>query len=213
MEDLLIFPFGGNAREGLISILAINKMSPTWNVLGFLDDNEDMWGKDYCGVKIVGGRRVITDNPLSKILAVPGNPNNYLERDKIISTLNIKDEKFVSIIDPSATVAPNASIGKNTLIMANVVISSSVKIGNHCVILPNSVISHDSRVEDYSLIGSNVSISGSCVIGRNCFIGSGSSIKDHITVYPRSLIGIGSCVVKDVTENTVVAGNPARPIR
>ena len=213
MKDLLIFPFGGNARESLLAIQAQNKVEPTWNVLGFIDDNENFWEKEYSDVKVLGGRNIITNFPSAQILAVPGNPESFSKRAKIIDSLDVPLDRYVTIIDPSALIAPDAKIGKNTVLMANVVISCSAEIGNHCVVLPNTVISHDSCIGDYSLIGSNVSISGSCTIGHTCYIGSGTRIKDHLTIGSQCLIGLGSCVIRDVSDKTVVAGNPACYLR
>jgi sugar O-acyltransferase (sialic acid O-acetyltransferase NeuD family) len=213
MKDLLLFPCGGNARESLLTIQAQNNIQPTWNVVGFIDDNKNLWGKEYSGVKVLDGRSVLPNFLSAQILAVPGNPENFLERAKTIALLHVSPDRFVTIIDPSARISPDAKIGKNTLLMANVVISCSVEIGDHCVVLPNTVISHDSHVGDYSLIGSNVSISGSCEIGHTCYIGSGVKIKDHVTIGPECLVGIGSCVIRDVPARTVVVGNPARFLR
>ena len=213
MRNLLIFPCGGNARESLIAIHAQNTIEPTWNVIGYVDDDKNLWGKEYCGVKVLGGRNIITNFPSAQILAVPGNPESFSKRAKIIDSLGVPLDRYVTIIDPSALIAPDAKIGKNTVLMANVVISCLVEIGNHCVVLPNTVISHDSCIGDYSLIGSNVSISGSCIIGHTCYIGSGTRIKDHLTIGSQCLIGLGSCVIRDVPDNTVVAGNPARYLR
>jgi len=213
MKDLLIFPFGGNARESILAIQAQNRVRPTWNVLGFIDDNENFWGKEYFDVKVLGGRNIITNFPSANILAVPGNPESFSKRAKIIDSLDVSLDRYVTIIYPSARIAPDAKIGKNTVLMANVVISCLVEIGNHCVVLPNTVISHDSSVGDYSLIGSNVTISGSCTIGSTCYVGSGTSIKDNITIGNQCLVGLGSCVIRDVPDNTVVAGNPARYLR
>jgi acetyltransferase-like isoleucine patch superfamily enzyme len=50
-------------------------------------------------------------------------------------------------------------------------------------------------------------------IGRNCFIGARSIILPGIHVGDGSIVAIGSVVTKDVTPNTIVAGNPARVIR
>lgn len=213
IRDLIIFPCGGNARESLLTIIAQNELEPTWNVLGFIDDDESLWGKEYCGVKVLKGRSVLPNFPSTQILAVPGNPENFLRRSNIIALLGVRLDRFVTIIDPSARISPNAKIGKNTVLMANVVVSCSVEIGDHCIVLPNSVISHDSQVGDYTMVGSNVTISGSCKIGHTCYIGSGSKIKDHINVGPQCLVGIGSCVISDIPGKAVVVGNPARYLR
>ena len=213
MKDVILFPFGGNAREAVIAILALNSIEPTWNILGFIDDNADLHGKECCGFKVLGGRDKLSEFQSAKILAVPGNPGNFIMRRKIISRLGVARDRFIAVIDPSCRIATDSDIGVNTLIMGNVTISCSVVIGDHCVILPNTVISHDSKIEDYSLVGSNVSISGSCSIGSNCYIGSGSRIRENVKIKSFSLIGIGSCVIKDVPESVTVAGNPARVLR
>ena len=213
MKDLLIFPFGGNARESLLVINSLNNVKPTWNILGFIDDNKYCWGKKYLGIKVLGGRDILSCFPTAKIIAVPGNPKNFLIRSQIISQLNQPLDRFISIIDPNAQISPDAKIGLNSVLMANVVVSCSVKIGNHCIVLPNTVISHDSYIGDHVLIGSNVTISGSCRVEHTCYIASGTSIKDHLTIGPKCLIGLGSCVIENVPEKTVVVGNPARYLR
>jgi sugar O-acyltransferase (sialic acid O-acetyltransferase NeuD family) len=213
MNDLLLFPFGGTAREALLAVLEQNTVKKTWNVLGFVDDDKSLWGKTLCGVEVLGGREVFSHFPSAQVLAVPGNPQTFLGRDEIIAGLSLSEDRFATIIDPRARMAPDSKIGTNTLVMANAIISASVVIGKHCAVLPNTVIAHESRIEDYTLVGANVIVSGFCTIGRSCYIGSGSSIRDHVTINAQSLVGIGSCVLKDVPEKAVVLGNPARFLR
>ncbi len=213
MNSLLIFPFGGNAREIVLSIIEINKLYKTWNIIGFLDDNKELWGKKFINIPVLGGLFTINKYPGSYILAVPGNPNTYNLRNKIINKLKLPISRFASIIDPSARISPDTKIGKNTAIMANVVISTGVKIGNHCVILPNTVIAHDSKINNYSMIGANVTVSGSACIEENCYIGSGCNIKENIRIGKGSLIGLGSNVVNNIPKNVVAVGNPAKTIR
>jgi len=212
-KTLLIFPFGGNARESLISVLAINRMNPEWEMLGFIDDDHAQHGKDYCGVKVLGGREQIKKYGDAFVLAVPGSPKGYLKRKATINSLAIDPSRFATIIHPSVVRAPDSVIGYNTLLMAHVVVSCGARIGSHCIVLPNTVLAHDSSVGDYGCIGSNVSISGSVCIGSECYIGSGVKIRENIRVWDRALIGLGSNVISDIEKETVAAGNPARAIR
>ncbi|MBT6046038.1 MAG: acetyltransferase [Candidatus Scalindua sp.] len=212
-EKLIIFPFGGNARESLITISAINKIGVEWEIVGFIDDDSSSWGKECCGVKVLGGKEVLKNVEEASILAIPGNPDNYLKRKDIIKRLDIDNSRFATIIHPSVSVSNDSSIGYNTIIMPNVIISCGVKIGKHCIILPNSVVAHDSIIGDYCCIGSNVTISGNVTIGTRCYIGSGTSIRDSIKIDGKTLVGIGSNVVSDITESVVVAGNPAKIVR
>jgi sugar O-acyltransferase (sialic acid O-acetyltransferase NeuD family) len=212
-KQLLLFPFGGNAREGLISIFAINTIRPEWDIVGFVDDDHSVYGKDCCGIKVLGGRELLDAYDSAYVLAVPGSPKGYLKRKAIIDGLCLDKSRFATIIHPSVVRAPDATIGYNTLLMSNVVISCGGRIGNHCIVLPNTVLAHDSSISDYCCIGSNVSISGSVGIGSECYIGSGVKIRENILVGERSLIGLGANVVSDIEKETVAIGNPARSVR
>lgn len=213
MRDLILFPFGGNAREALLSIEAINKLKPTWQVTGFLDDDKKLRKKKYLNIAILGGSNLSRKYPSAFFLAVPGNPENFGQRRAMIAKLKIPAGKLATIIDPAARVASGSKIGNNTLIMANVVISAGVSIGSHVVILPNTVVAHDTKIGDYSIVGAGVVISGYCTISENCYIGSGTNIKDHMTVGKGSLIGLGSNVIINVPAGVVCVGNPARILR
>lgn len=50
-------------------------------------------------------------------------------------------------------------------------------------------------------------------IKRNCWIGAGATILRGITIGENSVVGAGSVVTKDVPDNVIVAGNPAKIIR
>jgi len=203
---LLIFPFNGNAIEALDCIDA-----NVYDVDGFIDDDVTKQGQHHFGFHVYD-RTILDKNYNSKILAVPGSPLTYLNRSKIIASLNVQRERFTTIIHPSAKISKQAKIGFNCLIMAGTVVTSNAIIGNHVCILPNSVIHHDSIIGNYTLIGSNVTIAGDTIIGDNCYLGSGSSIINNINVGNNSLIGMGTNVIKNIPKNSKVVGNPGRLI-
>ncbi|MDD2542392.1 MAG: acetyltransferase [Desulfuromonadaceae bacterium] len=210
---LVLFPFGGNARESLMSVFAINEKTVEWEIMGFIDDDRSLHGKECCGIKVLGGRELLKEFPDAQIIAVPGSPTNYLRRKNILDSLPVDKSRFATIIHPSVGRSPDATIGYNTIIMSNVVISCGVTIGNHCVILPNTVVSHDSAVGDYCCIGSNVSISGSVHIDPSCYIGSGTKIREDISIGSGALVGLGSNVISDIPAGVIAVGSPAKVIR
>jgi sugar O-acyltransferase (sialic acid O-acetyltransferase NeuD family) len=212
-KKLLLFPFGGNARESLLSVFAINEIRKEWDILGFIDDDQSQRGKDCCGIKVLGGRAILDKMPEAFVLAVPGSPTSYLRRKDIIASLYADKSRFATIIHPSVVIAPDAIIGYNTIIMPNVVISCGVRIGSHCILLPNSVVSHDSIVDDYCCLGSNISISGSVRIGSSCYIGSGTKMRENVSIGEGTLIGLGSTVISDIQAGVIAAGCPAKVFR
>ena len=189
-KPLILFPFGGNAREALTMILSTPALKKAWDVVGFIDDDQSRWKKDLCGVKVLGGKDILKKFPKAFVLAVAGNPQNYLKRQEIIEILDIKKSRWATIIHPSVAIASNAKIGVNSLLMPNVVVGCGSLVGDHAVMLPNTTIGHETTIGNYCCIGSNVAIAGSVKIADNCYIGSGSSIRDGILIGEGSLIGL-----------------------
>lgn len=50
-------------------------------------------------------------------------------------------------------------------------------------------------------------------IGKNAWIGAGATILPGVTIGENAIVGAGSVVTKDVEANTIVVGNPAKPIK
>ncbi len=49
-------------------------------------------------------------------------------------------------------------------------------------------------------------------IGRDCWIGGAAIIQPGVTIGDRCIVGAGAVVTKDVPDDTIVVGNPARPL-
>lgn len=200
-KKLIIFPFNGNGIEAL-DCLSMEE----YDFLGFIDDNKDKTSIDY----EIFSRDILKKHPELFVLAVPGGPDSFKERKDIISSLDIHEDRFISVIHPSASIGRNSKVGKNCLIMAGVVLTSNSVIEDHVCVLPNSVVHHDSKIGEYTLIGSKVVIAGNTSVGSNCYIGSGTNIKNGLHIGDKTLIGMGSNILKDVQPDSKMVGNPAR---
>lgn len=203
MKNLLIFPFNGNGLE------ALSCLGSEFNFLGFIDDTPEKQGLNPMGFEVFS-REALNKYPTALVLAVPGSPTSYMIRKKIIDELGINNERFATVIHPNASVSSMAKIGKNTLIMAGVVLTSNCVVGNHVCVLPNSVIHHDSIIGDHTLVGSNVTVAGNTTIENNCYIGSGTSVINGISIGENTLVGMGTNVIKTIGKNSKIVGNPAR---
>jgi acetyltransferase-like isoleucine patch superfamily enzyme len=126
-------------------------------------------------------------------------------------------------------------IGDNSKIGTFVEIQKGSKVGENCKISSHTFICEGVTVEDDVFIGHGVTFTNDkypratnttgglqteddwvCIpttIEKGVSIGSGSTLLCGITIGQYAIIGAGSVVVKDVPENAVVAGNPAKLIR
>lgn len=129
-------------------------------------------------------------------------------------------KKFYKRKDPSLTMfykKTGANIGNNcSFIGYNINFGSEpylVTIGNNVRVSFNvTFITHDGGVHVLRNELPNLTIYGPITIGNNCFIGANVTILPNVTIGDNCIIGAGSIVTKNVKNNSVVAGVPAKYI-
>lgn len=85
-----------------------------------------------------------------------------------------------------------------------------IKIGSHTVISQNAYLcagTHDYTKPDLPLLREPITVGDGVWIAASAFIGPGVRVENN------SVVGACAVVMKDVAENVVVAGNPARVIK
>ena len=126
-----------------------------------------------------------------------------------------------------AVVLEQAVIGTNCNICAHTLIENDVLIGNNVTVKSGVYIWDGIIIEDDVFIGPCVAFANDkyprskqypdtfakTIVKKGASIGANATILPSITLGENCMIGAGSVVTRDVPENAVVVGNPAKIIR
>ncbi len=104
----------------------------------------------------------------------------------------------------------NSNIGCNTTIDRSVF--ESTVIGEFSQIDNLVQIAHNVIIGDHAIIASQVGIAGSTKIGNNVKIGGQAGVSGHLTIGDNVTIAGKSGVTKNISDNRIVAGFPAKDI-
>jgi acetyltransferase-like isoleucine patch superfamily enzyme len=102
------------------------------------------------------------------------------------------------------------TVGYHTFIFS----MNSIKIGKNCLIAPFCYfVDNDHGFELDNLIRCQKMITAPIIIGDDVWIGTGAVITKGVKIGNGAVIGANSLITKDVPENAIVAGNPAKVIK
>ena len=132
------------------------------------------------------------------------------------------------LVADGASVREGVTVGEATIIGRNVTIENTVTVGTRCKIQTNAYICAYSEIGDDCFIAPCTATSNDNYAGRwkgrtDCYkgitiedggrIGVNATILPGRTVHADGMVAAGAVVTHDVPEKTIVAGNPARPLR
>ncbi|MCZ0985330.1 acetyltransferase [Streptomyces diastatochromogenes] len=209
MNELVIIGAGGFARETAQAVADAG----AFKLLGHLDDNPALHGTEVDGVPVLGGCDLVHDLPGARVVICVGNPRDYAARARLVRRLGLTEERYATVIHPTAAVSATSEVGPGSVLLAHCVLTAAVRVGAHVAVMPQVVLTHDDVVEDYATIASGVRLGGGARLERGAYVGSGALVREATTVGAWSLIGMGSAVLGDVPPGEVWVGSPARRLR
>lgn len=121
--------------------------------------------------------------------------------------------KIIGETDVKNLIKNGLRVGENFTMMSGCIIDYShcwlITIGNNVTLAPRvHILAHDASTKKFL----NYTKIGLVEIGDNVFVGAGSIILPNVKIGSNVVIGAGSVITKDVPNDSLVAGNPAKII-
>jgi sugar O-acyltransferase (sialic acid O-acetyltransferase NeuD family) len=203
---------GANNPETARVILAVQRVNPNFEILGFIDNDLEKKGTLFCGYKVFGGFEVLDDLLTQDVYFVNLITGSTRIRYETSLYMAKKGCKFTNLIHPSVDLTMTR-LGVGNYIQENVVIQADAQIGDNSSVHMGALVSHESIVGNSVFIAHAVSISGKVEVGDGTFIGTNATIIPRLKIGKWCTIGAGSVVIKDVPDYATVVGNPAKVIK
>lgn len=206
-----IYGFGGLGHEVLELAQEINQAENRWERFVLIDDSVEM-SKDFKGIEVLPFTAVCeTYSPEQiEITVAVGEPT---VREKLWIKIESNGFSSPALIHPAAQVSRSAEINSGCTISFGSYISCDVKIECNTFLQPYCSLGHNCVVGSHSVLSTFVTLAGGVQMGRGSYIGMSVPVRENVSIGEYSIIGMGSVVLRDVPDNVIAMGNPARVLK
>ena len=216
VEDIFIIGAGGFAKEVAFLIEEINRVSKSkYRINAFIDRNVKENDCLYVNGENI---RVIDEQNFSE---------NYTNRNinlafgigtpeyiKNISERFSERYFFPNLIHPGFIGdLKGIRFGKGNIVTAGCIFTTNIEIGNFNVFNLHTTVGHDCIIRNCNVINPGTNISGGVVIGDNNLIGTNATVLQYKMIGNNNIVGAGTLVNKNIENDSVMVGIPARKIR
>lgn len=208
-KRLFIYCAGGQGRETLQTVQALETNAHCWDSVFFVDDG--------CRQTCINGIRVLTfaqylaqQSIDDRFIIASGEPQIRRQLAEKIAQHHIR---MTTLIYPRVFLPVHIEMGNGVFIGERVCLSDNVVIDDGVQINAGAIVGHDATVGAFSTLSPGCIISGNVSIGNSTYIGTGVIVRDEVKIGKNCIIGMGSLVTKDIPDNVVAYGSPCRVIR
>ena len=179
-------------------------------VAGFVDDKAQPGSIDVLGLAVLGNSNWLAEQAKSRSIGVAlGIGDNYA-RQTVAKRCIACQVQLLAAVHPFTSVAASARIEPGVVVMAGSVINPNAKIGTGAIVNTGAIVEHDCHVGDFAHLSPNAAMGGCAQLGSLSWLGIGATIIHGVSVGSRTIVGAGAVVVRDLPDEVVAMGVPAR---
>lgn len=210
-----------NAEEIIRFIKEAEKKTP---VKVYIKENAPI---DYTGMRVFGANDKVLFGDWKDVEPfLQANADKIddmvIENDRRNSAVPLLDMKNITArIEPGAFIRDRVEIGERAVIMMGAVINIGAVIGEGTMIDMGAVLGGRATVGKNCHIGAGAVLAGvvepasatPVIVEDNVLIGANAVVIEGVHIGKGAVVAAGAIVTKDVPDNAVVAGAPARIIK
>jgi sugar O-acyltransferase (sialic acid O-acetyltransferase NeuD family) len=195
--------FGREVYRYVLDCLAVGSLRA--HTVGFADDRPE--ALDGFGVgPLLGSPREVAWEDYDAVIAV-GDPHT---REELASLISDEGGRLVTLVHPTAYVAPGSVLGDGVIVGPFAFVSTDVTLGEGTVLNTYASVGHDCRVGDHVVLSPYAVLNGNCQVGARTFLGTHATVTPGRNVGQDVKIAAGSVVMRDVPDGSLAIGNPAK---
>ncbi len=200
---------GGHARV----VIEILRALESFDVVGLLDANEELWGKTILGINVLGDDAQLAKIYESGVRAAfigVGSVGSMKARQRLFDKAREHGFDVARAVHPASVVSPSAEIGEGPTVMASAVINAAARLGDNVIVNTGAVVEHDCVIGHHVHVATAAALAGEVRVGEGTHIGLGARVLQGVSIGRNVVVGAGAVVVRDVPDDVVVVGVPAR---
>ena len=203
-RDIIVIGAGGHAKVVLNALL-----NNGFRVRGLVDHDVTLHGQSVLGCPILGDDSVLEAcDPRQTVLANGiGMPRDSRLRRTIFERLRQHGFSFPVLVDASAILGDEVTLGEGAQILAGAVIQPGTAIGDNTIINSRATVDHDCVIGAHAHIAPGATLCGGVILGEGCLVGAGAILLPGIRIGDATIIGAGCTVRHPIASNTIFLGH------
>lgn len=156
---------------------------------------------------ILGDPATFVPAPGDGLLLAIGIPR---VRRRVAEALLARDARFLTLVHPTAIVAPSATIGPGSILCPYSISSDAARLGRFTLMNYHSSLGHDASTGDFAVLSPYATLGGGASIADDVFLGLHASVGPGKSIGPRSKVSANSAALTDAPADSLVFGVPGR---
>jgi len=187
----------------------------TYKVHGFLTDFQDK-GTNINGYPVLGStydiEEFLKNDEFMFMYAIHPISRGKL-REQIFNRMNVPIERYATIVHHTAFIPDTTVLEQGVLVMSGSYIGPATRIRHNTLIKANCLIGHNNDIGKLSTFSAGSIVSSYVNIGKASDIAFGARVIEKVTIGNYVTVGAASLVLKNVPDNEVHVGSPAKFIK